>query len=84
MITVKFFSMVREALNIGETQVEPDPGMTTVSALKCALVDANGEHWHEVLNQPNIIHAVNQVVVAPDAPVEDGDEVAFFPPMTGG
>ena len=33
---------------------------------------------------PNVIHAVNQRVVMIEEPLHDGDEIAFFPPMTGG
>jgi molybdopterin synthase sulfur carrier subunit len=36
------------------------------------------------LYQPNVVHALNQRVVNTDHMLADGDEVAFFPPMTGG
>lgn len=84
MLTVRFFSMIREALNRGELVLEWHEDMTTVNAVKEHLVAMNGEDWREVLFQPNVVHAVNQKVVFPDSAVQAGDEVAFFPPMTGG
>ena len=36
------------------------------------------------MNRPSMIRAVNQVVVSADVALKDGDEVAFFPPVTGG
>ena len=43
-----------------------------------------GQRWQDVLNRPNMIRAVNQEVVSADVALKDGDEVAFFPPVTGG
>jgi molybdopterin synthase sulfur carrier subunit len=80
MQTVLFFARIREQL--GESQ------------LQCASVDnidtlieqlaTRGAHWAEVLRAPNVIVAVNQVVVAVTQPLRDGDEIAFYPPVTGG
>ena len=84
MITVRFFSMVREALGVEELSVELSDSINSVASLKRALADQNGTIWDETLHQPNLVHALNQRVVRIEAAVVDGDEVAFFPPMTGG
>jgi sulfur-carrier protein len=84
MITVRFFSMVREALGVEELSVELSDSINSVASLKRALADQNGAIWDETLHQPNLVHALNQRVVRIEAAVVDGDEVAFFPPMTGG
>ena len=84
MITVRFFSMVREALGVEELNVEFSEGTQSIASLKRTLADQHGSTWDETLHQPNLVHALNQRVVRIEAPVADGDEVAFFPPMTGG
>jgi len=87
-VTIKLFSTLREAL--GEAVFELDLGalngqVTTwdVAAIKTAL-SKRGPVWRDALNQPNLVHALNHKVVFIDAIVADGDELAFFPPMTGG
>lgn len=84
MITVRFFSMVREALGVEELSVECSGDTHSIASLKRTLADQHGSIWDETLHQPNLVHALNQRVVRIEAPVADGDEVAFFPPMTGG
>ena len=54
-----------------------------MAAIK-SLLSERGAAWKEALNQPNLVHALNHKVVFTDAVVSDGDELAFFPPMTGG
>jgi len=87
-ITIKLFSSLREAL--GESEVElalsdisQASSQVDVAAIKKRL-SQRGAKWKEALNQPNLVHALNHKVVFIDAVVSDGDELAFFPPMTGG
>ena len=84
MLTIKFFSLIREALDTEQMSLDWSQDVATVAQLKQSLIAEGGEHWSEVLNQPNLVQALNQRVVFEDAAVADGDEVAFFPPMTGG
>ena len=48
------------------------------------LLAARGEPWAALVITKNLRAAVNQQMVGLDAPVREGDEVAFFPPVTGG
>ena len=87
-ITIKLFSALREAL--GESEFELNltdssvvSAQVDVAAIK-SLLSERGAAWKEALKQPNLVHALNHKVVFTDAVVSDGDELAFFPPMTGG
>ena len=87
-IRIKLFATLREALGESELELSFDSVASTaervdVLAVKAAL-SQRGVDWREALNQPNIVHALNHKVVFTDALVEEGDELAFFPPMTGG
>ena len=82
-ITVKFFSLIREAVETEQLVLEPNDNLRTVEALKNEL-GLRGEAWKEALSHPNLIQAINQRVVFQEEVIRDGDEVAFFPPMTGG
>ncbi|BAZ93156.1 molybdopterin synthase sulfur carrier subunit [Thiohalobacter sp. COW1] len=75
-INVKFFASLRELMNRAETRVElPEGG--SVEDVWLAATDGR--------EQPaNVLAAVNMEYVDFSAPVSDGDEVAFFPPVTGG
>ncbi|WP_435215843.1 MoaD/ThiS family protein [Luminiphilus sp. nBUS_16] len=84
MLTVRFFSLIREALDCEELEVAHHAELQTLEDLKGSLASTGGELWRETLYQPNVVHALNQRVVNTDHVLADGDEVAFFPPMTGG
>ena len=87
-ITIKLFSALREALGESEFQLDLSDiseasATVDVASIKKQL-SQRGAEWKEALNQPNLVHALNHKVVFTDAVVTEGDELAFFPPMTGG
>ena len=83
-ITIKLFAALREALGESEFElVTTDAVPVDVASVK-AVLSQRGADWSEALNQPNLVHALNHKVVFTDAVVSEGDELAFFPPMTGG
>lgn len=83
MIQVRYFASLREALGRSSESVDPPPSVTTVAALRDHLA-ARGEPWNTLGTARNLRAAVNQDMVGMEAPVAAGDEVAFFPPVTGG
>lgn len=82
-VTVLFFAGLREALGSGREGLALPPGVVTVAGLRDFLA-ARGEPWSALANTKNLRVAVNQVMVGFDAAIKAGDEVAFFPPVTGG
>jgi molybdopterin synthase sulfur carrier subunit len=83
MIKVQFFASLRETLGTAAVEIEAD-GVADVNDVLDRLVATWGSHWEQVLRQEKVLMAVNQQVVDRRAAVVDGDEVAFFPPVTGG
>ncbi|MGV3626105.1 MAG: molybdopterin converting factor subunit 1 [Betaproteobacteria bacterium] len=84
MITLLYFARLREALGTGQEQLALPAGVKTLTALRAHLALRGGAWAKEMAAERNLRAAVNQTVAAADAPVADGDEVAFFPPVTGG
>ncbi|WP_127957839.1 molybdopterin synthase sulfur carrier subunit [Serratia microhaemolytica] len=81
MISVLFFAQVRELLGTDGLTLPAE--YPTVEALRLAL-SARGERWALALESGKLLMAVNQSLVTADHPLQAGDEVAFFPPVTGG
>ena len=84
MLKVLFFAGVKEQLDCAAIDIEWTQGLGNLDALQQQLCSQGGSLWQEVLGQENIVRAVNQVISSGNAELEDGDEVAFFPPVTGG
>ena len=84
MIKVLFFARIREQLGCAGLELNFQDDMVTLAALQTSLIAAHESRWEQVLNAPNVIRAVNQQLADLDHPLADGDEVAFFPPVTGG
>lgn len=81
--TVLFFGGLREVLGTSSVSLDVPLAVTTVGALRDHLV-AGGGVWVALAQTRNLRAAVNQSLVDMNAVVRDGDEVAFFPPVTGG
>ncbi|WP_249582638.1 MoaD/ThiS family protein [Pseudomonas viridiflava] len=79
-LQVQYFARYREALGLDSERVEGD--FATLDALRQHLLQ-RGEAW-QVLGERNVMCARNQELCALNEPVQDGDEVAFFPTVTGG
>lgn len=82
-VKVLFFAGLREALGIGSETLSLPDNVATVGALRDSLA-ARGDSWQALASTKNLRAAVNRQMVGFDAPLKDGDEVAFFPPVTGG
>ena len=78
-VTVKFFARYREALGLDSVEVEGS--FATVDDVRALLAQRNGA---EVLSEQNLMCARNEDLCQLDEPVSEGDEVAFFPTVTGG
>ena len=83
MVQLRYFASLREILGIGDETVALPDAVDTVAALQQWL-QARGEPWREALADERLLVAVNQEVGDRQTVVTDGDEVAWFPPVTGG
>ena len=82
MIRILYFASLRERLARADEQI--DTTAETVAGLKAELA-ARGDVWAEVFGgELHVLAAVNQEMAAVDQSLQDGDEVGFFPPVTGG
>jgi len=83
-IKVLYFAGLREQLGSPGEDLDAAPAVTTVAGLRAMLM-ARGGVWQAALAQGRALRvAVNQELAQPTTPVKPGDEVAFFPPVTGG
>ncbi|MEX2517024.1 MAG: MoaD/ThiS family protein [Gammaproteobacteria bacterium] len=76
-VTVKFFASLREQLGQHEIQVDLDGSECTVQEIWRRATEAKQL-------PANVLASINMAYAKLDAPVHDGDEIAFFPPVTGG
>lgn len=84
MLRILFFGRLREELDCNQLDIPVADGGPDLDALQAHLCGIRGGKWRETLGAPNIIRALNQQMVQGNARIEDGDEIAFFPPVTGG
>lgn len=82
-LNIHYFASIREQLEVGEQQVELAEN-STVADLISSLTRAQPNFSAMIEAVPSILIAVNQTVVERSYALSEGDEVAFFPPMTGG
>ncbi|WP_372995249.1 MoaD/ThiS family protein [Marinobacter sp.] len=81
-ITVRFFARLREELKTEQLAVEARPGLTAGDVL--AELANQGGPWSQLQGDQPVMIAINQAMAKPGSEVKAGDELAFFPPVTGG
>jgi sulfur-carrier protein len=84
VITVLYFARLRESLGQGSERIVLPATVRDLEGLRTLLI-ARGGAWQEELAPSKPVRAaINQAMAHGDSPLADGDEVAFFPPVTGG
>jgi sulfur-carrier protein len=83
-VRVLYFASIREALGQDAEDLELPAGVATIATLRSHLRTRGGA-WADALAEGKLLRAaVNQDMAQPSAAIKAGDEVAFFPPVTGG
>jgi sulfur-carrier protein len=82
VITVLFFAQVKEQVGTDRIEIEHEININ-IQQLKQKLAQYQ-DNWLSVFSGSSLLAAVNQTIVDDNTTIKDGDEVAFFPPVTGG
>ncbi|MES2356212.1 MAG: molybdopterin converting factor subunit 1 [Pseudomonadota bacterium] len=84
MITILYFASIKEKLGLAKETMELPSDVGQADAL-LAYLHARGSQWADALAvRPELKIAINQSISTLNAAIKDGDEIAFFPPVTGG
>jgi sulfur-carrier protein len=81
-IRIRYFASLREAL--GEGEVASVPAGSTVGQVRERLLAQGGRHAEVLARGRAVRCSLNQALCDDAQPVREGDELAFFPPVTGG
>ena len=84
MITVCYFAALRERLDIEREQLPYSEFLIDINALVAELAARGGVFADAFADTAGLCVARNHEMTNFDAPIADGDEIAFFPPVTGG
>jgi molybdopterin synthase sulfur carrier subunit len=84
MARILYFAWLRERMGRSEEDLALPPGVATVGGLVALLRDRDAAGAAAFAHPAMVRAAVNQEFATPDTTVQDVDEVAFFPPVTGG
>jgi len=79
-----YFAWLKTKIGTAEEELDPPPEVNTVAALLDWLAAQSGGHAEALADRSALGVAVNQEYARPGDPVGPGDEVALFPPVTGG
>lgn len=84
MATIHYFASVREKLGLATEELELPASVASVDALVDVLIKKHGSDWEKTLRTDAVLVAVNQTVAQNSTAINNSDEIAFFPPVTGG
>ena len=82
-INIKIFASLRESLGEHDFVLDCESGLTIIELTRF-LGESKGSQWHDTLMADNVITAINQTIVERTYLLNDNDELAYFPPVTGG
>ncbi len=82
MVKILFFAQLKERLGCSEYNLDINSSVS-IRWLREQLANQD-DNWHDCLQSGYLLMAVNQELADENTQVNDGDEVAFFPPVTGG
>ena len=83
-LQLRFFASLRESLGVSQESIDIPETIKSIADLRIYLVE-RGNSWAEVLAQGKVLRcALNQHMVEASTALQEGAEVAFFPPVTGG
>jgi len=83
-LELRFFASLREAVGSSQETIEVPAAVKTIADLRILLTQRGGA-WAQALAEGKSLRcALNQVMVDANTPLQDGAEIAFFPPVTGG
>lgn len=82
-VRILYFAALRDAVGRADESMVLPPGVGTIGELQSFLADRGGE-WSALCPGRNVRVARNQRMARADETIVPGDEVAFFPPVTGG
>ncbi len=83
-VKVLYFASLREKLGNDTEELDLPAGVATVAALRSHLRGRGGAYETSLSEKILLRTAVNQDMVPPASAIKAGDEIAFFPPVTGG
>jgi sulfur-carrier protein len=83
-VKILYFASVREKLGKDAEEIELPAGIATIAGLRSHLQSLGGSYENAFSEKALLRAAVNQDMSKPTAAIKAGDEVAFFPPVTGG
>lgn len=84
MIKVLFFAKLREDLGVSGLDVTSSDSISTITDLVDSMSKEQGDDFAELLSSEQVVISQNHEVVNRAATIKDGDEIAFYPPVTGG
>jgi molybdopterin synthase sulfur carrier subunit len=83
-LELRFFASLREALGTSQESIDAPASVNTIAQLRSFLVQRGGV-WSQALDEGKALRcALNQHMVDANTALQEGSEVAFFPPVTGG
>ena len=83
-MVIKYFSLIKEHIGKSEEIIELPDDVTTISGLMSYLNNLNDDYKKVFVKKDLIKIAVNKTYCSIETKISNNDEIAFFPPVTGG